>query len=318
MSASLAPTPQASPSTQAEAYRILIVDDNVADLKIAGSIVERQLGHRALYAANGKEALDCIRSEHPHAILTDLQMPEMDGLELVEEVRTRFPLIPVVVFTAYGSEEIALQALKAGAASYVPKRIMATDLGGVLEAVLAAAEVDQRRHRILQCLIRAEHEFCLLNDPLLIPPLVTFFQETLVAMGLCSDNSRIRVGVALEEALCNALYHGNLEVSSELRQGGDQPYRALIEKRRQEMPYQDRTIQVRAHITRLEARFVIRDEGPGFDPAALPDPTDPANLERASGRGLLLIRTFMDEISYNAQGNEITMVKRPDRRRESS
>jgi CheY-like chemotaxis protein len=302
-------------AANAKPRRVLIVDDNAADLKIAGSIVEKQLGQKAVFATNGLQALELVKADPPSIVLADLQMPEMDGLELVEEMKARFPLIPVVIFTAYGSEEIALKALQAGAASYVPKRIMATDLGGVLEAVLAASEVDLRRHRVLECLVRSEHEFSLANDPTLIPPLVTLLQETLVAMRLCHENGRIRVGVALEEALCNALYHGNLEVSSELRQGSEHQYRALVEQRRRESPYQERVVYLHARLTRDEAVFTIRDEGPGFDPNTLPDPTDPANLERASGRGLLLIRTFMDQVSYNGEGNQITMVKRQDARR---
>ena len=63
-------------------------------------------------------------------------------------------------------------------------------------------------------------------------------------------------------------------------------------------------------MTRQEAVFVVRDEGNGFDPSQLPDPTDPANLERVSGRGLLLIQTFMDQVEHNERGNEITMRKR--------
>jgi signal transduction histidine kinase/DNA-binding response OmpR family regulator/HPt (histidine-containing phosphotransfer) domain-containing protein len=58
------------------------------------------------------------------------------------------------------------------------------------------------------------------------------------------------------------------------------------------------------------AVYLVRDEGPGFDPASLPDPTDPASLGETHGRGLLLIRTFMDEVTYNEAGNEITMTKR--------
>ena len=54
--------------------------------------------------------------------------------------------------------------------------------------------------------------------------------------------------------------------------------------------------------------FFVRDEGPGFDPNKLPDPTDPANLEKVSGRGLLLMKTFMDEVTFNATGNQVTMV----------
>jgi anti-sigma regulatory factor (Ser/Thr protein kinase) len=62
-------------------------------------------------------------------------------------------------------------------------------------------------------------------------------------------------------------------------------------------------------LSRQEAEFVIRDEGPGFAPDKLPDPTDTSNLERSSGRGVLLMRAFMDEVSFNAQGNEVTMRK---------
>ena len=62
-------------------------------------------------------------------------------------------------------------------------------------------------------------------------------------------------------------------------------------------------------ISRATGTFTVRDEGPGFDPSKLPDPTDPANLEKISGRGLLLMRTFMDEVRFNATGNEVTMVK---------
>ena len=55
---------------------------------------------------------------------------------------------------------------------------------------------------------------------------------------------------------------------------------------------------------------MIRDEGPGFDPHTLPDPTDAENLLKPSGRGVMLIRTFMDMVGFNESGNEITMIKR--------
>ncbi len=65
-----------------------------------------------------------------------------------------------------------------------------------------------------------------------------------------------------------------------------------------------------ARITRGEAVFAIRDEGAGFDPGALPDPTDPANIETASGRGIFLMRAFMDDVLYNDVGNAVVLVKR--------
>jgi anti-sigma regulatory factor (Ser/Thr protein kinase) len=67
---------------------------------------------------------------------------------------------------------------------------------------------------------------------------------------------------------------------------------------------------VSVHVEEDHGKFVIRDEGPGFDPRQLPDPTAPTNLEKPSGRGLLLMRTFMDEVVYNDAGNQVTLVKR--------
>ena len=58
------------------------------------------------------------------------------------------------------------------------------------------------------------------------------------------------------------------------------------------------------------AEITIRDEGPGFDPSKIPDPTDPAYLDRPCGRGLWLIHAFIDEVHHNATGNEITMILR--------
>ena len=63
-------------------------------------------------------------------------------------------------------------------------------------------------------------------------------------------------------------------------------------------------------MTREAVRITIRDQGPGFDPSRLPDPTVPENIGKISGRGLLLIRTFMDDVRFNETGNEITLVKK--------
>jgi anti-sigma regulatory factor (Ser/Thr protein kinase) len=108
------------------------------------------------------------------------------------------------------------------------------------------------------------------------------------------------------------MHHGNFELSSSLREGDEREYHRLAKERSTQKPYAERRVHVRAADTPEGSTYVIRDEGPGFDPAKLPDPLDPENLEKVSGRGLLLIRTFMDEVRFNDKGNEITMVKRAE------
>ena len=291
---------------------VLVVDDSAVDRLRTEKILAKDAGLTVSVAANGKEALEHLARGLPDIVLTDMQMPEMDGLQLVEEIRSRYPAVPVILMTAHGSEELAVQALQRGAASYVPKRNLANDLPDTIESVLGVAKANRSQLRLLECLIDTQSHFVLENDAALIPSLIGHLENNLTRMRLCDENGLIRVAVALREALINAIHHGNLEIDSSLREKDEKHYCTLVQERRQQEPYLDRRVHVYAKESHHEAYYVIRDEGPGFDPTSLPDPTDPANLEKVSGRGLLLIRTFMDEVHHNKQGNEITMIKRCD------
>lgn len=289
---------------------VLVVDDSAVDRQLIGGILEKDADLTIEYAVHGADALAKVEQAVPDLVVTDLVMPEMDGLQLVAAARRLHPLVPVVIVTAKGNEEIAVRALQQGAASYVPKRVLAQDLLEVVHNVLAVSYQQHSQTRLLGCMTRSDYSFVLDNDCSLFGPLVAYLQEGITRAGLCGQADRTRVGVALEEALTNALYRGNLEVSSELREEDDKKYHTLVTQRRQQAPYRDRRIYVEVTLTCQQAVFRIRDEGPGFDPSTLSDPTHPANLEKPGGRGILLMRTFMDEVAYNQAGNEITLVKR--------
>jgi serine/threonine-protein kinase RsbW len=99
-----------------------------------------------------------------------------------------------------------------------------------------------------------------------------------------SEHDIFGIKLALEEAMVNAIKHGN---------------------------QLDRTKKVRIayHIASDRFDILIVDEGPGFDPADVPDPTDVENLERPCGRGLMLMRHYMTEVTFNCRGNSVTMCK---------
>lgn len=92
------------------------------------------------------------------------------------------------------------------------------------------------------------------------------------------------IHLALEEALVNAIRHGN---------------RSDPEK----------AVEIRCYLGDDQVRIEIEDEGPGFDPAKLPDPTSEEYLDRPNGRGVLLIRTFMSRVEYRGRGNVVVMEK---------
>jgi CheY-like chemotaxis protein len=299
-------------NTPADAPTVLVVDDSQLEQRYVANLLEAHGGWRMTFARNGIEALEVIARDVPAVVLTDMQMPRMDGLTLVEKIREHYPQVPVVLMTGSGSERVAVEALKAGAADYVPKQALAHDLGPVLERVLSVRQAEHRRFRVLAGMTRRSSQFVLENDPTLVPPLVGLFREDLIEVGLCDLTGATRAGIALEEALLNAIYHGNLEVSSDLRQDGDEPFMRLVGERREQPPYKDRRVRVTARMSPKRATFVIADQGPGFDISKIPDPTDPTNIPKASGRGVLLMRTFMNEVRFSANGSRVTLVKTSD------
>lgn len=99
-----------------------------------------------------------------------------------------------------------------------------------------------------------------------------------------SEAAQFAIKLALEEALNNAIKHGN----------GYDP---------------DKTVKVDFDVNARTTTIIITDEGRGFRPCDVPDPTADENLERPCGRGLMLMRAYMDEVSYNERGNQICLVK---------
>lgn len=289
---------------------VLVVDDSLVDRRLAGGLLRGHEGWTIHFAKDGREALEEIELHLPDLVVTDLNMPELDGLELVKMIRLNYPLVPVILMTAQGSEQIAVQALQTGASSYVPKQRLSADLCNTVEQVLSISKADRAQARLMRRLKQQQVKFELENDHELISTMVQYLQDAALGMGVCGESDRVRMGVALQEALVNACFHGNLEVSSSLREIDHHAYYDLARQRAEQAPYRQRRIFVSAELSAQQAVYIIRDEGPGFDWSKLPDPTDPANLEKPSGRGLLLMQTFMDSVEFNESGNQVTMTKR--------
>lgn len=287
--------------------RILVVDDSATDRALVSGLLKRNPRWQIQCAENGADALRQCRERLPDLIVTDLQMPEVDGLALVCEIKRLWPNLPTVLITGKGSEQIAIEALRVGAANYTPKSALAQDLPRTVEYVLKVCAHARVRPLASRLQVPYQHGFVLENDCSLIGPLLEHLQSRMPAW---SENDRVRIGMALGEALVNAMHHGNLQVSSDLRAGDSPTYHQVVCDRRSQPPFCHRRVHVEAEFDESQIRVCIEDEGPGFDPAIVPDPTAEENLDKLSGRGLLLIKSFMDEVQFNTQGNRVTLIRR--------
>ncbi len=294
--------------------RVLIAEDSMTQA-IQFQIMLEEAAYEVAHCINGAKALEAIDEIRPDVVLTDMDMPEMNGLELVSSLRFQYPSIPTILMTANGSDELAVRALEEGAAAYVPKARLDEMLLSTVEQVLGLTRADRDYSHLIDCLQHNTFDFLLPNNLALIDPLVDLMQQMLSGMSLCDTVERVRVGMALEHALANAMLHGNLELSraqlAEETETGIEGLRSEVEDRQMQAPYCDRRVRFQATMSPEEATFVICDEGAGFDTSMVPRSGDERVLERDGGQGLLLMATFMTEMHFNDQGNQVTLVKRP-------
>ncbi|BDV44930.1 hybrid sensor histidine kinase/response regulator [Geotalea uraniireducens] len=115
--------------------RILIVDDE-ADIALILKLQLEDIGYRTVRARDGAEALEILEGESFALVLLDIRMPRMDGMEVLARIRRDYPELVVVMMTAHGSEDIAVEAMKKGAVDYISKPFSSDDMKGRVERAI--------------------------------------------------------------------------------------------------------------------------------------------------------------------------------------
>tara|TARA_R110002049_G_scaffold2750_2_gene21534 strand:- start:345396 stop:346292 length:897 start_codon:yes stop_codon:yes gene_type:complete len=294
--------------------RVLLVEDSRTQAAEITMLLENG-SHDVCHAENGRLGQEMLENDAFDVVVTDLEMPEMNGLQLVEAMQLDFAHVPAILVTSRGSEQLATEALRKGAASYVPKDSLPTLLNDAITDVLGVIRGDSSYAKLISTLRKNVFEFELDNDGELISPLVGLMLQVVSGMGTVGGMQLVRLGVAIEHSLLNAMYRGNLELSREETPSDnaivyDDATNDAIVSRRSESPYCDRKVMFEATATSDEVRIMIRDQGPGFDTSIVPAPGDPDSMDTEKGRGLRLMSSFVDELRFNDKGNEVTMIKR--------
>jgi DNA-binding NtrC family response regulator len=121
-----------------ECKRILVVDDE-ENARMALSKILTHDGYDVASAGNGLEALSFLRNNEVELIITDLNMPEMNGLMFLRELNRSYPASKVIMITAYGEVESYLEAITLGAFEYINKPVKYDDLKKVIDKIFQAA-----------------------------------------------------------------------------------------------------------------------------------------------------------------------------------
>ena len=262
-----------------EKRRILIVDnsDELRNL-LEGAL--GKMGHQVVVSAEREKALERDDLDTFDLVISDLTEAEINGHPVSDLQRKH-----LLTATSSAQKTNIIKAFKLGAANYLRLPYDQEELREIVEQTLAykLRYVDDPS---LLTHVHEKIEFELPSDLGLMNGVLEYLQERVSKLGLISPD-RSNLFIALDEAFVNAVKHGNKNDPKKL-------------------------LKITAELSPNEACFTVEDEGEGFDINEIPDPCDPANLFRTSGRGVLLIYNIMDEVEYNAQGNRVKMVKRPD------
>ena len=294
--------------------RVLLVEDSPTQAVEMTMLLEEG-HHSVMHVENGRLGLEALAEHSLDVVVTDLEMPECNGLELVQRMRVDFSHIPAILVTSQGSESLAVEALQFGAAGYVPKREMKTLLNQTIADVLSVLQSDESYSKLISTLTRNVFEFDMPNDPSLIAPLTGLLMQISSGLQVFGGMELVRLGMATEHAVLNAMYRGNLELTRDQTPADnaiihEEATNDVVESRKKESPFCGRRVHIAATATTDEIRIVVRDQGNGFDTSTLPQPGDADMLDTTGGRGLVLMTSFVDSVAYNDKGNEVTLVKR--------
>lgn len=287
---------------------LLIADDTAEVLNFLQDFFVKA-GHAVFCARDGEEALKTLQNEEIDGIFCALTMPKLGGLELLKEVQSANSRRPLVILCPPNDSENALNALQLGACDYLLKAINPLELQRTLDRVVSLQEGFHFSAYAMDHLLQETRTLEIGNDFTGLNRIIAFMTQDLPSYGILNQEQLFRMNMLLKEAIENAIFHGNLELRSEMRRENPELFYKTAAQKRDIDPYKDRKLILQYDISRNSAKYVVRDEGKGFVHADLLDPADPDNLLRIEGRGLIMIMNFMDEVFWNDRGNEVTMVR---------
>jgi serine/threonine-protein kinase RsbW len=255
--------------------RILIIDDH-DDLATALSTVFTETSHFVEIAENRVDALNIENIKSFDLVVTDLD-GEKCAATLTDN-QNQPDCLPAISAT-----DENIKAFKICAANFRRDEFNEDELKNFVETILNYKAQFVDKTEIVQNL-HEKIEFELPSAISTMHAVLDYLMNRVEKIGVINAEQS-NLFIALDEAFVNAVKHGNKFDARKL-------------------------VKITAEVSTKEARFTIEDEGEGFKVSEIPDPTNPENLFKTSGRGVMFIYNIMDEVKYNERGNRLEMVKR--------
>jgi YesN/AraC family two-component response regulator len=289
--------------------KILIIDDEKPVREVL-NIALTEEGYSLFIAANGNQGLQIFKKEEPDIVITDVMMPEMDGIEVTKKLKDVSDKVDVVVMSGFGTEELVIEALRAGASNYIKKPIAFDELFKIIDTIIFKRETRKRIEVAKDIVVKEQKEIIIGNNVSEVWGIVNQILFN-IHSGI-SHNTIEGISIGLYEIIINAIEHGNLDISYEDKSRAlqDNVYQKLLSDRKIKADHQKKKVFINCRYKRDEIVVEVQDQGNGFDLKNLPDLKDPEAIISDHGRGILLASLFFDEVNFREPGNCVELIKR--------
>ncbi len=289
--------------------KILVIDDEepVRDV-LKTALVEN--GYSVFEAENGKKGVQRFIDVNPDIIITDVNMPEMSGIDVTKKIKDMKSDADVVIMTGYGTEDLVVQSLRSGATNYIKKPVDFKELMGILDSLILKRENRRRFEVLKEIVVREEKTLSIGNN---IAKIWGTVNQILFNLPQKIEEISVEgLKIGLYEILVNAIEHGNLGITYEEKKEAlsSNTYNTLLKQRLEEADTAGKKVNIKSMFSRKQLQVEIEDEGNGFNYKELSFLEDPETLLSAHGRGILLASLYFDVIEYHGPGNSVTLIKR--------
>ena len=289
--------------------KILIVEDAPLVQDFMSRVVT-DLGCKCIVAANGKEGLEAYEKHLPNMIISDINMPEMSGLELLKLIRWRNKDIFFIIMTGVGCEETAVQALRLGANNYLRKPVSVVEISMLIEQYASIFRNRTQEDEIFSMIESRAVSYHFGTTVEFVPKIAD--QLVIETNGLLDPQTKMDVRLGMFELLTNAVEHGNLGITMQEKRDALErgKYGDFFRQRLAKPDLASRIVKVSFTFDHANGcEWVIEDQGAGFDPQSIPSPFE-GDGAALNCRGIYLARLLFDSMDYLGNGNTVRIRKK--------
>lgn len=288
--------------------RILFLDDEevIRDLfrEIFGTF------HELTLAGTAEEALEICKNKSFDLIVTDVRLPKMSGIDFISKLRDIGVNTPFIVITGNQDIDVSIRALRLGAVDFFIKPFRMDAIRHSLQKFenlfISSQELIGKNHFQLT---QSKQQFSIKPSLKNLNQYVNLVMRSISLIPGIHTDDILAIKLALYELLGNSIEHGSAGINYENKS-------KLLSSEVNYFDHVDRICDALNESVQLEISFEnqkvyvsLKDHGAGFDPSKVPDPVTDPNASHLSGRGIFLVRMNVDELVYNAIGNEVSFSK---------